>query len=82
MIDYINNQNLAREEILEECGYDVPLDKIHLIKKYVTGISLSGTSQHLYYAMIDDSMKVNEGGGNSSEGEYIEKVDTVILISN
>lgn len=82
MTDYINNKNLAREEIFEECGYDVPLDKIHLIKKYVTGISLSGTSQHLYYAMIDDSMKVNEGGGNSSEGEYIEKVDTVILISN
>ncbi|KAJ1368323.1 hypothetical protein KIN20_029430 [Parelaphostrongylus tenuis] len=34
----------------------------------------SGGTQYLFYAEIDDSMKVSEGGGNVSEGELIMKV--------
>ena len=43
------------------------------------GIALSGSTQYLYYALIDDSMKVNEGGGNAHEGEFIEKVYYLFL---
>lgn len=29
---------------------------------------------HLFYAEIDESMRATEGGGNTFEGEFIEKV--------
>lgn len=38
----------------------------------------SGGTQYLYYAEIDDSMQVNEGGGNVDEGEYITKVEPLV----
>jgi hypothetical protein len=41
-----------QEEILEECGYQVPADRIESVKRYVTGISISGAAQHLFYARI------------------------------
>lgn len=61
-----------REEISEECGYDVKESDIKFIKKFITGIGAAGSEQGLYYAEIDESMKVNEGGG--TENEKIEKV--------
>jgi len=35
---------------------------------------MEGCTQNLYFAEIDDSMKVTEGGGNWKEGEVIENV--------
>uniref|UniRef100_A0A914CVH5 Uridine diphosphate glucose pyrophosphatase NUDT14 n=1 Tax=Acrobeloides nanus TaxID=290746 RepID=A0A914CVH5_9BILA len=67
-------KQIAIEEIEEECGYAVQEDRIHLIKSYITGISTSGSRQYLFYAIIDESMKATEGGGNVYEGEFIEKV--------
>ncbi|KAH7722418.1 UDP-sugar diphosphatase [Aphelenchoides avenae] len=64
----------VHEEILEECGYRVPLDRIHPIKSFVYGVSLSGATQHMFYAEVDESMKETEGGGNETEGEFIKKV--------
>ncbi|KAH7695318.1 UDP-sugar diphosphatase, partial [Aphelenchoides avenae] len=54
------------EEILEECGYRVSLDRIHPIKSFVYGVSLSGASQHMFYAEVDETMKETEGGGNET----------------
>nr|CAD2165355.1 unnamed protein product [Meloidogyne enterolobii] len=62
------------QEIMEECGYNVPTDLIQPIKRYVTGVSTSGSTQHLFYAEINESMRVSDGGGNPSEGEFIKKV--------
>ena len=42
----------VQEEMLEECGYRVPANKIRMLKRYVTGISISGAAQHLFYAEI------------------------------
>lgn len=39
-----------------------------------TGVGISGSSQHLFYAEVDESMKETEGGGLINEGEIIEKV--------
>jgi len=64
----------VKEEILEECGYKVKLENIHFLKKYLTGIGISGSSQHLFYCEVDDSMKASEGGGVRSEGEFVEKI--------
>ena len=63
---------IAREEILEECGYDVPVQNIKKISSFYTSVGISGTKQTLYYATCDDSMKVNDGGG--LEDEEIEVI--------
>lgn len=54
---------IAKEEVLEECGFDVPLDDISRVTSYFTSVGISGAEQTLYYAKIDDSMKINDGGG-------------------
>ncbi len=59
-----------KEEIDEECGYDVPLEKITKITSFYTSVGFSGTNQTLYFATIDESMKKHPGGG--VHGEAIE----------
>ena len=61
---------IAKEEIEEECGYDVPLDKIERITSFHTSVGFAGSKQMLYYVEVDESMKVSEGGG--VDGEMIE----------
>lgn len=63
---------IAREEILEECGYDVPLETIEKVTSFYTSIGISGAKQTLYYAECRESMKINEGGG--LEDEAIEVI--------
>ncbi len=63
---------IAKEEILEECGYDIPLQNIQKITSYYTSVGISGAKQTLYFAQCDESMKLNEGGG--LEDEEIEVV--------
>jgi UDP-sugar diphosphatase len=58
---------IAKEEIDEECGYDVPLNTIEKITSFYTNVGVSGAKQHLFYACIDESMKVHEGGGIHDE---------------
>jgi len=60
-------KQIAKEEILEECGYDVPLEKIKKISSFYTAVGISGTHQTLYFAEIDERMRVNEGGGIDEE---------------
>lgn len=62
-----SNIQIAKEEILEECGYDVPLHAIEKISSFYTSVGISGTYQTLYYAEINESMKINEGGGLEDE---------------
>lgn len=74
LIDKTNLSDVGhmREEIEEECGYQVKESDIRLLKRYITGIGLSGAIQMLYYTEVDESMKVSEGGGIDTE--KIEKV--------
>lgn len=72
-------EQIAKEEILEECGYEVSLDSIEKITSFFTNVGVSGGKQHLYYACVDDSMKVNEGGGINDEQielEYLSLEDS------
>lgn len=57
----------AKEEIQEECGFDVPLDQIHRVTSFYTAVGFAGSQQTLYYARIDDSMQKDEGGGIDEE---------------
>jgi len=60
-------EQIAKEEVLEECGYDVPVENLEKINAFYTSVGISGTHQTLYYAQIDESMKINEGGGLEEE---------------
>jgi len=64
---------IAREEILEECGYDVPLDEIKKITVFHTSVGFAGSKQTLFYAEVEESMHVSEGGG--IEQEQIEVIE-------
>ncbi|MBU0631545.1 NUDIX hydrolase [bacterium] len=71
-------KEIAKEEIFEECGYEVALDDITEITSFYTSVGISGAKQTLFYAPIDESMKVNEGGGleeESIEVVYLKKTD-------
>lgn len=60
-------EQIAKEEIDEECGFDVPLECIEKITSFYTNVGVSGGCQSLFYAKIDDSMKIHEGGGINDE---------------
>ena len=60
-------KQIAKEEILEECGYDVPLEKIERVTSYYTSVGFSGAKQTMYYAEIDERMYAHKGGGIDDE---------------
>jgi len=63
----VDSVQTIKEEIDEECGYDVPVETIQRITSFYTSVGFSGTNQTLYYAQIDESMKVHAGGGIHDE---------------
>jgi UDP-sugar diphosphatase len=60
-------EEIAKEEIEEECGYSVPLEGIKRITSFHTSVGFAGSKQTLYFAEVDESMKVSEGGGVDHE---------------
>lgn len=64
---------IAKEEIEEECGFRVPLENIERISKVLTSVGTSGSTQVIYYAEVNESLRVSEGGG--IEDEQIEVVE-------
>ena len=69
-------EQIAKEEIEEECGFNVPLGQIERITKVLSAVGTSGGHQVIYYAEVDESMRVSEGGG--IEDEQIEVVEIAI----
>ena len=57
------DMQIAKEEVFEECGYDIPLANIQRISSFYTSVGISGAKQTLYYAECNESMKISEGGG-------------------
>ena len=60
-------EEIAMEEIEEECGYAVPLQSIKKLTSFHTSVGFAGSKQMLYYVEVDESMKVSEGGGIDHE---------------
>jgi len=67
-------QQIAKEEILEELGYDVAVDNVEFIKTIKSSVGTSGTNAHLYYAEVTEKEKVSEGGGLESEDIRVVRV--------
>ncbi|XP_022246687.1 uridine diphosphate glucose pyrophosphatase-like isoform X2 [Limulus polyphemus] len=71
-------EEIAKDEILEECGYDVPISSIKKITSFKSGVGVSGSVQTLFYAEVTDGMRQHSGGGNTCEGEEIDVVDLTL----
>ena len=75
---------IAKEEIDEECGYDVHIKNIQKVTSFFTNVGISGGCQHLFFAKINESMRIHDGGGiNDEQIELhflpIEKCDELIF---
>jgi UDP-sugar diphosphatase len=60
-------EEIVKEEIDEECGYHVNFNDIIKVTSFYTSVGISGACQHLFFAKIDDSMKIHDGGGINDE---------------
>ena len=65
-------KDIAREEIDEECGYAVAIEQIDKINSFFTHVGITGCKQHLYLAVIDESMRIHGGGGIANEQILLE----------
>lgn len=63
---------VASEEVLEETGYQVKPSSLEKISSFYTAVGFAGSKQSLYFVSVDDSLKVNAGGG--IDNEYIEVI--------
>ncbi|QCI28179.1 NUDIX domain-containing protein [Caminibacter pacificus] len=58
---------IAREEVLEECGYDVPSSKIQKITSTWASVGTNAANQTIYYVEVTQKEKVHNGGGIDDE---------------
>ena len=70
----VSLEQIAKEEVLEETGYDVPLSNIECVTAYYSSIGHAGSRQTMYYCEVTDDMIAHDGGGNEHEGELIDVV--------
>ena len=70
-------QQIAKEEIDEECGFNVPLEKIERITSFYTAVGFAGAKQTLYYCEVDEMMKEHDGGG-----VHVEDIEVIYLDVN
>jgi len=63
----VSLEQIAKEEIDEECGYEVNLDSIEKITSFYTNVGVSGGCQSLFFTTINESMKIHDGGGINDE---------------
>lgn len=68
---------IARDELLEECGYEAPISEFKQVCTYLSSASASA-KQTLFYVEVTDDMHTHPGGGDESEGEVIEVVELSI----
>ncbi len=69
-------EETIRREALEEIGY-----KLHDLEKIAMVYSSPGYSterMHIYYGLVKDADKIEQGGGLIEEGEYIEPYEMTI----
>ncbi|GIL82383.1 hypothetical protein Vretimale_11836 [Volvox reticuliferus] len=68
-----SNVEICQEEILEECGFSVPLEAIREVGVGIASAGTQGAPHIMYYAEVDSSMAVDgAGGGLLAHGECIE----------
>eukprot|EP00092_Neocalanus_flemingeri_P004987 GFUD01005363.1.p1 GENE.GFUD01005363.1~~GFUD01005363.1.p1 ORF type:complete len:227 (+),score=91.03 GFUD01005363.1:40-681(+) len=71
----ISVEEIAREEVREECGYLVPVENMKKIVTFPAGVGASGGNQTIFYVEVTSEQKVEEGGGVEEEGEMISTIE-------
>lgn len=67
------SEEIAKEEILEECGYDVSIEQLEKIGTFKNLTETTGARSTFYYCEVTDDMRVSIGGGE--EGENVEVIE-------
>ncbi|WP_187848342.1 NUDIX hydrolase [Helicobacter pylori] len=69
LVDKANKslEEIACEEVLEECGYQIGHKNLETIGQFYSATGLSGSLQTIYYAEVRESLKVSKGGGIDTE---------------
>ncbi|WP_033619065.1 NUDIX hydrolase [Helicobacter pylori] len=69
LVDKANKslEEIACEEALEECGYEISPKNLETIGQFYSATGLSGSLQTLYYAEISANLKISKGGGIDTE---------------
>ncbi|XP_072350348.1 uridine diphosphate glucose pyrophosphatase NUDT14 [Scyliorhinus torazame] len=71
-------KEIAKEEILEECGYNVPVESLQKITSYRSSVGVTGSKHTMFYVEVTDDLRVGPGGGQAQEGELIEVVQVPV----
>merc|ERR1712071_707715 len=58
--------------------FAVEAEKLEYVIQYRSGVGISGDLQTMYYAEVEEDMRVSKGGGNPDEGEEIELIEMTI----
>ncbi|GAA8557597.1 NUDIX domain-containing protein [Helicobacter pylori] len=69
LVDKANKslEEIACEEALEECGYQISPKNLETIGQFYSATGLSGSLQTLYYAEVRTDLRVSKGGGIDAE---------------
>ncbi|GAX82261.1 hypothetical protein CEUSTIGMA_g9689.t1 [Chlamydomonas eustigma] len=65
-------KGVASEEIEEELGYKVIPQDLLPLTSAIASAGTSGSKHYMFYAEVDESMRVGAGGGLADHGEMIE----------
>lgn len=66
-----NLEQIAKEEVLEECGYEAK--SLQKIGEFYSSVGTSGSRQSVFYAEVCDVDKKTKGGG--IDDEFIEIIE-------
>jgi len=58
---------IAKEEIFEECGYEVDTNDITEITEFYTSVGFAGGKQTMFFCEVDNSKLTGRGGGIDDE---------------
>ncbi len=67
----ISLEEIAKEEVLEETGYDISVDQLKHIMT-CRSVGTAGNAVTVFYTEVTDEMQTGEGGGHPEEHEEIE----------
>eukprot|EP00475_Leptophrys_vorax_P045773 TRINITY_DN9635_c0_g1_i1.p1 TRINITY_DN9635_c0_g1~~TRINITY_DN9635_c0_g1_i1.p1 ORF type:complete len:223 (+),score=51.38 TRINITY_DN9635_c0_g1_i1:76-744(+) len=62
-----SQEHIIQEEVLEECGYNAPVESFEKVGSFRTAVGVLGYNTTMFYVEVDESMKVTNGGGIDTE---------------
>jgi UDP-sugar diphosphatase len=68
-------QQIAKEEIEEELGYDIPAENVYFIKQIHSSVGTAGNKAFLFYAEVTEDNRVSDGGGLEEEDIEVVRVN-------